>query len=103
MEVNRHLVSLEESWEKGGLPMHMNLAVRNHYNGNGYQPFVDVQMNQLKLQNRQLTEEVSQKSERITDLELERKSLYRELLQHQQQYQQLQQQFMRKHGDEIIF
>lgn len=61
------------------------------------------------MQNRQLTEEVSQKSERITALELERKSLFRELLQHQQQQQQLQQQLIRKQGhvlcgnEEVIF
>lgn len=108
MEVNRHLASLEESWEQGGFPMHMNLAVRNHY-VSGLPQFLDVQMNQLKVQNRQLTEEVSQKSERITDLEMERKSLYRELLQHQQQYQQMQQQLLRKQGhilcgnEEVIF
>lgn len=112
MEINRHLASLEESWERGGLP-HMNLAVRNHYynnsNVNGVPQFLDVQMNQLKVQNRQLTEEVSQKSERITDLEMERKSLYRELLEHQQQYQQMQQQLLRKQGhvlcgnEEVIF
>lgn len=110
MEVNRHLASLEESWEQGGFPMHMNLAVRNHYynnnsNGSSVLPqFPDVQLNQLKVQNKQLTEEVSQKSERITDLEMERKSLYRELLQHQQQYQQMQQQLLRKQcEEEVIF
>lgn len=114
MDVNRHLASLEDSWEKGGLPMHMNLAVRNHFNGGGngtnvMPPFMNVQINQLKVQNRQLTEEVSQKSERITDLEMERKSLYRELLQYQQQHQQLQQQLIQKQGhilcgnEEVIF
>lgn len=111
MDVNRHLASLNDSWEKGGLPMHMNLAVRNHNSssGNGLPQFVDVQVNQLKVQNRQLTEEVSQKSERITDLEMERKSLYRELLQYQQQHQQLQQQLIQKQGhilcgnEEVIF
>lgn len=110
MDLNRHLASLEETWERG-LPMHMNLAVRNHYssNSNGLPHFHDVQLNQLKVQNRQLTEEVSQKSERITDLEMERKSLYRELVQHQQQYQQMQQQLLRKQGhilcgnEEVIF
>lgn len=124
-EVNRHLASLEESWDRGGFQMHMNLAVRNnHYNSysngiNGNAPqtittaplpqFMDVQVNQLKVQNRQLTEEVSQKSERITDLEMERKSLYRDLLQYQQQQQQLQQQLLQKQGhilcgnEEVIF
>lgn len=108
MEVNRYLASLAND---DGFPLHMNLAVRNHHaqtytNGN---EFHGVQLNQLKLQNRQLTDEVSQKSERITALELERKSLYRELLQHQQQQQQLQQQLLRKQGhilcgnEEVIF
>lgn len=66
-------------------------------------------MNRLKLQNRQLTDEVGQKSERITALELERKSLFRELIQHQHQQQQLQQQLLRKQGhimcgnEEVIF
>lgn len=27
MEVNRHLSALADSWERGGFPMHMNLAV----------------------------------------------------------------------------
>lgn len=126
MEVNRHLASLEESWERGGFQMHMNLAVRNnHYSScsNGINgtaqtsstalaplpQFMDVQINQLKVQNRQLTEEVSQKCERITDLEMERKSLYRELVQYQQQQQQLQQQLLQKQGhilcgnEEVIF
>lgn len=68
-----------------------------------------VQINRLKLQNRQLTDEVGQKSERITALELERKSLFRELIQHQHQQQQLQQQLLRKQGhimcgnEEVIF
>ena len=29
LEVNRHLTTLTESWERGGLPLHMNLAVHN--------------------------------------------------------------------------
>lgn len=110
MEVNRHLASLEESWERGGMLMHINLAVRNNqYNSNGLPQFHDAQVNQLKVQNRQLTEEVGQKSERIADLEMERKSLYRELLQHQQQSEQMQQQLLRKQGhilcanEEVIF
>ncbi|EAT40309.1 AAEL007952-PA, partial [Aedes aegypti] len=28
LEVNRHLMTLAESWERGGFPMHMNLALR---------------------------------------------------------------------------
>ncbi|KAK9751983.1 hypothetical protein QE152_g4635 [Popillia japonica] len=30
LEVNRYLVALTDSWERGGLPLHMNLAV-HHY------------------------------------------------------------------------
>lgn len=101
MEVNRCLASLEDSWERGGLPMHMNLAVRNHnyaYNNNSdIAQFHDIQLNQLKIQNRQLTDEVSQKSERITALELERKTLIREIVQHQQQQQLL------SGNEEVIF
>lgn len=115
MEVNRYLASLAESWERGGFPLHMNLAVRNHHQFGGgggiggQSQFHNVQVNHLKLQNRQLTDEVSQKSERITALELERKSMYRELVQNQQQQQQLQQQLLRKQGhimcgnEEVIF
>lgn len=133
MEVNRYLASLADSWERGGFPLHMNLAVRNlHHSSNGNSnnnnnnnqygsingngngagaepPFHNVQVNRLKLQNRQLTEEVSQKSERITALEVERKALFRELVQHQQHQQQLQQQLLRKQGhiicgnEEVIF
>lgn len=91
MEVNRCLASLEDSWERGGLPMHMNLAVRcsayNNNSNNDVAQFHDTQLNQLKTQNRLLTDEVSQKSERITALELERQTLIREIVQHQQQQQ----------------
>lgn len=37
MEVNRYLASLEDSWDRGGFPMHIlaqNLAVRNHHFNN---------------------------------------------------------------------
>lgn len=104
-EVNRYLGSLADSWERGGFPIHMNLAVRNQYEPS----FHDVQVNRLKLQNRQLTDEVSQKSERVTALEMERNAIYRELVQQQQQQQQLQQQLLRKQGhiicanEEVIF
>lgn len=90
MEVNRCLASLQDSWERGGLPMHMNLAVRcsaYNNNNNDIAQFHDIQLNQLKTQNRLLTDEVSQKSERITALELERQTLIREIVQHQQQQQ----------------
>ncbi|KAF5294121.1 hypothetical protein FQA39_LY13492 [Lamprigera yunnana] len=74
LEVNRHLAALTDSWERGGLPLHMNLAV-NHYTLNH-----DLSA-RLKQQNHMLTEEVGKKSERITVLEREKASLIRELLQ----------------------
>ncbi|XP_058059763.1 uncharacterized protein LOC131210522 [Anopheles bellator] len=40
LEVNRHLMMLAESWERGGFPMHMNLALRPlpGAHGSPYQP-----------------------------------------------------------------
>ncbi|CAH1098980.1 unnamed protein product [Psylliodes chrysocephalus] len=72
IEVNRHLATLTESWERGGLPLHMNLAV-NHYPPL-HPPPQDI-ANRLKQQNRLLTEEVSKKSERISALEREKANL----------------------------
>ncbi|XP_017773425.1 PREDICTED: suppressor APC domain-containing protein 2 [Nicrophorus vespilloides] len=74
LEVNRHLAALTDSWERGGLPMHMNLAVN-------YCPQPQDLTTRLKQQNHLLTEEVSKKSERISILEREKASLIRELLQ----------------------
>ncbi|XP_018569784.1 suppressor APC domain-containing protein 2 [Anoplophora glabripennis] len=71
LEVNRHLAALTESWERGGLPLHMNLAV--HHYPQTHQPH-DLS-DRLKQQNRLLTEEVSKKSERISALEREKASL----------------------------
>lgn len=57
LEVNRHLAALTESWERGGLPLHMNLAVHHYPQGQqAPQPITD----RLKQQNRLLTE-VSEK------------------------------------------
>ncbi|XP_068918198.1 suppressor APC domain-containing protein 2 [Tenebrio molitor] len=67
-EVNRHLAALTDSWERGGLPLHINLAV-HHY------PQTQDLTDRLKQQNRLLTEEVSKKSERISALEREKASL----------------------------
>ncbi|XP_022906591.1 suppressor APC domain-containing protein 2 [Onthophagus taurus] len=75
LEVNRHLAALTDSWERGGLPLHMNLAV-NHY----FQPPHDL-AGRLKQQNHLLTEEVGKKSEKIAILEREKASLIRELYQ----------------------
>ncbi|CAG9864770.1 unnamed protein product [Phyllotreta striolata] len=69
LEVNRHLSALTESWERGGLPLHMNLAV------NRFHPAHEDLADRLKRQNRLLTEEVSKKSERISLLEREKANL----------------------------
>uniref|UniRef100_T1IY66 EF-hand domain-containing protein n=1 Tax=Strigamia maritima TaxID=126957 RepID=T1IY66_STRMM len=81
-EVNQHLSALVESSERG-FPLHMNLAI---------QP-VQLKRNQddntvrrLREQNHLLTEEVGQKSERITQLEREKSALIRELFQARTQH-----------------
>lgn len=53
LEVNRHLAALTESWERGGLPLHMNLAVHH------YPPPQDL-TDRLKQQNRMLNEVTNQ-------------------------------------------
>lgn len=89
MEVNRHLNALADSWERGGFPMHMNLAVRQTSAGIQQRPAIvssfqnDVIDSRLKQQNLQLTEELGIKSERIASLERERQSLLRELVKSQ--------------------
>ncbi|XP_067003053.1 suppressor APC domain-containing protein 2 isoform X2 [Anabrus simplex] len=50
LEVNRHLATLTDSWERGGLPLHMNLAV--HHSS---PPMHDI-LARLKQQNHLLTE-----------------------------------------------
>uniref|UniRef100_A0A1B6HNP1 Suppressor APC domain-containing protein n=1 Tax=Homalodisca liturata TaxID=320908 RepID=A0A1B6HNP1_9HEMI len=72
LEVNRHLAALTESGERGGLPLHMNLAVTHP-------------LTRLKQQNLLLTEEVGKKSERISVLEREKAALLRELFQNRGQ------------------
>ena len=90
MEVNRHLSALVESWERGGFPIHMNLAIR-HPTNRADQSVISTSNLQpvaydssaslyLKQENRQLNEKVFQKNERIAILERERQSLIRELL-----------------------
>ncbi|XP_046370267.1 suppressor APC domain-containing protein 2-like isoform X2 [Haliotis rufescens] len=74
VEVNQQLRTLTDSSEKG-FPLHMNLAMG---------PTANLRMNNssvkmLKDQNRQLTKEVSQKSDKITQLEQEKSTLIREL------------------------
>ncbi|XP_073975283.1 suppressor APC domain-containing protein 2 [Rhodnius prolixus] len=70
LEVNRHLATLTDPGERGGLPLHMNLAVSPHSSH---------LIARLKQQNHILTQEVNKKSDRITALEREKASLIREL------------------------
>ncbi|XP_062547668.1 suppressor APC domain-containing protein 2 [Armigeres subalbatus] len=107
LEVNRHLMTLAESWERGGFPMHMNLALRppgamSYHHPAQQQQRAQTQsqptavgspgsgapgnqqtemVNRLKQQNVQLSEEVTQKNEKLSLLEREKSSLIRELLQ----------------------
>ncbi|XP_011315317.1 suppressor APC domain-containing protein 2 [Fopius arisanus] len=76
LEVNRHLAALITSWERGGLPMHMNLAFLS--TPSSTQLSQDM-MARLKQQNRRLTEEVSKKGHKIVLLEQEKENLMREL------------------------
>ena len=87
--VNQHLSALFDS--ERGFPIHMNLAIRPisaQVNSRGFDPNRPQQfvvnpnlVNRLKEQNRLLTEEVSKKSDRITQLEREKSALIRELFQ----------------------
>ncbi|KAJ8300730.1 hypothetical protein KUTeg_022249 [Tegillarca granosa] len=61
-----------ESTEKG-FPLHMNLAMRSSTNAD------ESTVKMLKDQNRQLTQEISQKSDKIAQLEQEKSSLIRDL------------------------
>lgn len=92
MEVNRYLAGLAESWERGGFPMHMNLAVRN---SGSHPSFQSEMISRMKQQNELLNEEVNQKTERIATLERERQSLIRELVKSQRANVNL--------SDEVIF
>ncbi|XP_046733804.1 suppressor APC domain-containing protein 2 isoform X3 [Diprion similis] len=76
LEVNRHLAALISSWERGGLPLHMNLAVISH--PTTAQLHQDI-VSRLKQQNHRLTEEVNKKSQRIAILEQEKDNLMREV------------------------
>ncbi|XP_077986620.1 suppressor APC domain-containing protein 2-like [Glandiceps talaboti] len=74
-ETNRQLTALLESSEKNFLT-HMNLAMEVHV---GMDPARDAMTKALKEQNRMLTQEVSKKSEKVTQLEREKQALIREL------------------------
>ncbi|XP_043285836.1 suppressor APC domain-containing protein 2 isoform X2 [Venturia canescens] len=76
LEVNRHLAALITSWERGGLPLHMNLAFLS--TPSAAQLHQDM-LSRLKHQNHRLTEEVSKKSHKIALLEQEKDNLMREL------------------------
>lgn len=74
-EVNQQLKTLIESSERG-FPLHMNLAISN----TGHPLMLeDNCVKMLKEQNRQLTEEISTKCDKITQLEQEKTALIREL------------------------
>ncbi|XP_014786019.1 putative uncharacterized protein DDB_G0282499 [Octopus bimaculoides] len=80
-EVNQQLRALIESSEKG-FPLHMNLAVSNI--GQTI-PSDEGRMKMLKEQNRQLTQEISTKCDKITLLEQEKSALIRELFESRSQ------------------
>ena len=84
--LNQHLGTLRESAHI--FPFHMNLAIRPMNGLPRQDPNQPKQLvvnpnlvNKLKEQNKLLTEEVSRKCERITQLEREKSSLIRELFQ----------------------
>lgn len=77
LELNRQLAALAECWQRGGLSLHMNLALAPQTSA----ALPAHAANRLKHQNHLLTEEVSKKSERIAILEREKSGLMRELLQ----------------------
>lgn len=100
MEVNRHLSAMADSWENGGLPMHMNLAVLRqsparpappprppNHSTTATTPTASIghieTANRLRQQNRVLADDVNQKADRIAALEAERQSLIRELVKSQ--------------------
>ncbi|KAK0177403.1 hypothetical protein PV328_001460 [Microctonus aethiopoides] len=76
LEVNRHLAALITSWDRGGLPMHMNLAFLNTTNSTHMNQDM---LSRLKQQNYRLTEESNKKNHKIALLEQEKDSLMREL------------------------
>ncbi|KAL4219288.1 negative regulation of protein localization to cell cortex [Mactra antiquata] len=71
-DVNLNLKTLMETSESG-FPAHMNLAIRSTINTD------DNSVKWLKDQNKQLTQEVGVKSEKITQLEKEKATLIRDL------------------------
>ncbi|KAK8761446.1 hypothetical protein V5799_027290 [Amblyomma americanum] len=81
LDANQHLNALIDSSDKG-FPTHMNLAVQPP----PYEVHQNSIVQRLKEQNHLLTEEVSQKSEVIAQLEREKATLIRELFQARSQH-----------------
>lgn len=81
LDANQHLNALIDSSDKG-FPTHMNLAVQPP----SYEVHQNSIVQRLKEQNHLLTEEVSQKSEVIAQLEREKATLIRELFQARSQH-----------------
>ncbi|XP_054738499.1 suppressor APC domain-containing protein 2 [Anastrepha obliqua] len=85
-EVNRNLAALADCWERGGFPLHFNLAIRTpgkalsqrNVSGNNSGGLLQP-VDRLRQQNHNLTNEVNLKSDRIALLEREKQSLMREL------------------------
>ncbi|XP_071482391.1 suppressor APC domain-containing protein 2-like [Diadema antillarum] len=77
-EVNRQLRALIATPEKG-FPNHMNLAINRERNGPKSAAVPPLLVDKLKQQNKLLTEEVSERSERIAELEQEKAALIRQL------------------------
>lgn len=80
LEVSRHLMTL---YQGDGFPMHMNLAL--HHGMQQYQTAPDI-VSRLKQQNQRLTDEVSQKNDRVTLLEREKAALIRDIYYLQQHH-----------------
>jgi hypothetical protein len=70
LECNRHLNALVESWERGGFPIHMNLALHHHSSGAPYQ-YPNNNNNAVN----SLKQELNQKNEKLTILEREKAAL----------------------------
>ncbi|XP_026461961.1 suppressor APC domain-containing protein 2-like [Ctenocephalides felis] len=82
MEANRHLEALVKTWERGAVPLHMDLELTKSQieMSPRAQEQQKLLLERLKRQNRQLTEEVSRKSAAVTSLEREKAMLLRELM-----------------------
>lgn len=85
LTVNQHLSALIDT--DRGFPMHMNLALRPVMSSSNSQTMVANPnvVNRLKEQNRLLTDEVSKKCDRISQLEREKTTLLHEVFQSRNQ------------------